>query len=239
MSRKRNCWDNAVMERFFLNLKMERVWQKDYANPAEATNDIADYIVGFHNSERLHSKLGNLPPNAFEQKSATSQPIGLCEITLPGHTAMAATVVGLSTFAFALLGGWLSDRFGRRPVMLWPRLLAAVISYPAFMFLVEQKTAGALYLVAMLLAALTAISGAASLVAIPELFPRRIRALGMSVTYAVGVALFGGTTQFVITWLIGVTGNPASPAWYVAGTSMLAVLGMYLMPEGRGSVLKN
>ena len=81
MSRKGNCWDSAVMERFFLNLKMECVWQKDYANHAEATNDIADYIVGFHNSERLHSKLGNSPPNAFEQISATSQPIGLCEIT--------------------------------------------------------------------------------------------------------------------------------------------------------------
>ena len=39
MSRKSNCWDNAVMERFFLNLKMERVWQKDYANHSEATND--------------------------------------------------------------------------------------------------------------------------------------------------------------------------------------------------------
>jgi putative transposase len=37
MSRKGNCWDNAVMERFFLNLRMERVWHKDYANHAEAT----------------------------------------------------------------------------------------------------------------------------------------------------------------------------------------------------------
>ena len=81
MSRKGNCWDNAVMERFFLNLKMERVWQRDYANHAEATSDIADYIVSFYNSVRLHSKLGNLPPNAFEQKSATTQPIGVCEIT--------------------------------------------------------------------------------------------------------------------------------------------------------------
>jgi len=81
MSRKGNCWDNAVMERFFLNLKMERVWQKDYANHAEAMNDIADYIVSFYNSQRLHSKLGNLPPNAFEQKSAIKQPICLCEKT--------------------------------------------------------------------------------------------------------------------------------------------------------------
>jgi len=81
MSRKGNCWDNAVMERFFLNLKMERVWQKDYANHAEAMNDVSDYIVSFYNSQRLHSKLGNLPPNAFEQKSAIKEPIGLCENT--------------------------------------------------------------------------------------------------------------------------------------------------------------
>ena len=81
MSRKGNCWDNAVMERFFLNLKMERVWQRDYANQAEAATDIADYIVSFYNSVRLHSKLGNLPPNAFEHQSAIKQPIGVYEIT--------------------------------------------------------------------------------------------------------------------------------------------------------------
>ena len=46
MSRKGNCWDDAVIERFFPNLKMEHVWQRDYANHAEATSDIADYIVG-------------------------------------------------------------------------------------------------------------------------------------------------------------------------------------------------
>ena len=81
MSRKGNCWDNAVMERFFLNLKMERVWQRDYANHAEAKRDIADYIVNFYNNVRLHSKLGNLPPNAFEQQSAIKQPIVVSEKT--------------------------------------------------------------------------------------------------------------------------------------------------------------
>lgn len=70
MSRKGNCWDNAVMERFFLNLKMERVWQRDYANAEEAIRDVTDYIVGFYNSKRLHSTLGYLSPNAYEMKSA-------------------------------------------------------------------------------------------------------------------------------------------------------------------------
>ena len=81
MSRKGNCWDNAVMERFFLNLKMERVWQRDYANHAEAIRDITDYIVGFYNNVRLHSKLGYLTPTAYERKMADKQPIDVSEIT--------------------------------------------------------------------------------------------------------------------------------------------------------------
>jgi transposase InsO family protein len=81
MSGKGNCWDNAVMERFFLNLKMERVWQCDYANHAEAMRDVADYIVGFYNNARLHSTLGYLPPNVYELKSAAKQPINVSEIT--------------------------------------------------------------------------------------------------------------------------------------------------------------
>ena len=60
------------MKRFFLSLKMERVWQRDYANHSEAIHDVADYIVNFYNSVRLHSKLGYLSTNAFEQKSAIS-----------------------------------------------------------------------------------------------------------------------------------------------------------------------
>jgi putative transposase len=70
MSRKGNCWDNAVMERFFLSLKTERVWQRDYANLAEATLDITDYIVNFYNATRLHSTLGYRSPNDVERLAA-------------------------------------------------------------------------------------------------------------------------------------------------------------------------
>lgn len=81
MSRKGNCWDNAVAERFFLNLKMERVWQRTYANQAEAKVDVVSYIVGFYNSERLNSVLGNLPPAVFERRMAAKEPIAVSEIT--------------------------------------------------------------------------------------------------------------------------------------------------------------
>jgi len=79
MRRKGNCWDNAVMERFFLNLKMERVWQTDYANHGEAIRDITDYIVNFYNSIRLHSTLGYLPSNADELTSAAIRPFAVPE----------------------------------------------------------------------------------------------------------------------------------------------------------------
>lgn len=75
MSRKGNCWDNAVTERFFLNLKMERVWQRSYANHAEAKDDIVRYMVGFYNTVRLHSKLGYLSPADYELKMLENTPL--------------------------------------------------------------------------------------------------------------------------------------------------------------------
>lgn len=75
MSRKGNCWDNAVMERFFLNLKRERVWQRDYANHAEAVRDVTEYIVGFYNNVRLHSTIGYLTPTAYERFKSDVKPI--------------------------------------------------------------------------------------------------------------------------------------------------------------------
>ena len=80
MSRKGNCWDNAVMERFFLNLKMERVWQREYANQMEASKDIVDYIMGFYNCLRLHSTLGYTSPINFEQNMPAKQPSAVSEI---------------------------------------------------------------------------------------------------------------------------------------------------------------
>ena len=70
MSRKGNCWDNAVMERFFLSLKVERVWQRNYANSSEAIGDITQYIAGFYNTRRLHSTLGYRSPADYEKAIA-------------------------------------------------------------------------------------------------------------------------------------------------------------------------
>jgi len=56
LSRKGNCWDNSVIEYFFLNLKMERVWRQNYSNHEEAKFNITDYIINFYTSHLLVSK---------------------------------------------------------------------------------------------------------------------------------------------------------------------------------------
>jgi transposase InsO family protein len=68
MSRKGNCWDNAVAERFVLSLMTKLTYHYIYATRAEARRDIIEYIEMFYNSDRLHSYLGYLSPAEFEEK---------------------------------------------------------------------------------------------------------------------------------------------------------------------------
>jgi hypothetical protein len=76
-------------------------------------------------------------------------------------------------------------------------------------------------------------------VVIPELFPKSVRSAGLSTAYAVAVTVFGGTTQFVVTWLIHATGNPLSPAWYLIGTSAIGVIAILMIAETKDLALAN
>jgi transposase InsO family protein len=73
MSRKGNCWDNAVMERFFGSLKSERINHKSYKTREDARKDVIDYIEMFYNSRRLHSTLNYKTPMKYEENYYVSQ----------------------------------------------------------------------------------------------------------------------------------------------------------------------
>ncbi|MES1927209.1 ISEch10 OrfB [Salinisphaera sp. T31B1] len=70
MSRRGNCWDNAVVESFFSSLKKERIKKRVYKTRDLARADIFDYIEAFYNRTRRHSHLGGISPEAFEQASS-------------------------------------------------------------------------------------------------------------------------------------------------------------------------
>ena len=66
MSRKGNCWDNAVAESFFTSLKKGRIKKHVYKTRELALNDVSDYIDTFYNRTRRHSHLGGVSPEQFE-----------------------------------------------------------------------------------------------------------------------------------------------------------------------------
>jgi MFS family permease len=153
-----------------------------------------------------------------------------------GASMGATVVVGLCLLIFGLIGGWLSDRVGRKPVYLVSKLALTAVAYPAFVVINRHHTLTALLLMAGLMSALNALGGVV-LVVIPELFPKSVRSAGLSTVYAIAVTVFGGTTQVVVAWLIHATGNPLSPAWYLIGTSAIGILAILMIAETKDATL--
>ncbi len=151
----------------------------------------------------------------------------------PAVAQSSVLLAGLLTFAGALFAGWLCDRYGRKVLMIVPRAALMLAIVPMLVWLHGTPTAGTLFIVVAVLATLTAMSGAASLVAVPELIPTAIRSTTLSLVYAIAATVFGGTTQLVVTWLMAATGDPVSPAWYIVATSAISLVAMALLPETR------
>ena len=146
--------------------------------------------------------------------------------------AFGATIVyGVTGIACNLLGAVLSDRFGRRPVMIAPRILLVLAIYPAFALLVHDRNAGALALMTATMTALASTSGGAMMASITESLRKQNRSTVLAVVYAVTIAVVGGTTQLVVTWLISVTGDLFCPAYYYIGATLVSLAGMIAIRE--------
>ncbi|MBV9549342.1 MAG: MFS transporter [Alphaproteobacteria bacterium] len=138
---------------------------------------------------------------------------------------------GAAATAGALLGGHLSDRFGRKPVMLVGAGAALVLAVPCFLAMLFWDSPVVLLAAAGLFAFFIGLFPPALLANLTESFPAGRRAGALGITYALSVALFGGSAQYVVTWLIAETGSPLAPAWYMSGAMVLGLLAMLAMHE--------
>ncbi len=143
----------------------------------------------------------------------------------------ASVANGLTGVVFALLGGALSDRFGRKPVMITARVLFLFAIYPAFTLMISNHDALTLILATGVLGALSSTSVGVALVCLTESLRKDVRSTGLAIVYAVGVAVFGGVAQPYVTWLIKATGSPMAPAWYMMAAACVGIVAMSLMKE--------
>jgi MFS family permease len=148
--------------------------------------------------------------------------------TLAFATTMVSNGLGI---VGALLGGWLADRFGRKPVMIWPQLVTLALTYPTFLWIVASPGAPSLVGGFGMLSLIGSLPFSAFYAAFTEGLPQSIRGGVFATIYAVAIASFGGTAQLVVAWLIHVSGNALAPAWYLLFAGIIGMIAMSRFPE--------
>jgi MFS family permease len=138
---------------------------------------------------------------------------------------------GVTGVLVAPLTGWLSDRIGRKPVMLGSWALVLVGAVPMFILLEHSRSLLPLIILSAGLSACMVSAIAALLSSLGEGLPMRIRSGALGLAYATAVAVFGGTTQYMVAWLTKLTHSPLAPAWYLTGAVGVSFLAMLAMPE--------
>jgi predicted MFS family arabinose efflux permease len=141
---------------------------------------------------------------------------------------------GSAGFVASLAGGALSDRVGRRPLLIWPRLAFLLAIIPVFVAVIHYRTGPVLLGLLGGLNFVGNLAGVPALVAVTESLRKEIRSVGVAAIYATAVSIFGGTTQFVVAWLDEVTHNPLAIAWYLVAATCVALFASVLMRESAG-----
>ncbi|ARF82461.1 MFS transporter [Kitasatospora aureofaciens] len=156
---------------------------------------------------------------------------------LAKNTATLVSFTALALFAaIQPLAGLLSDRIGRRPLLITFALGCTVGTYPLMTAL--GSASGYWSALGLSLVALVIVTGYTSINAAvkAELFPTRIRALGVALPYALANALFGGTAEYIALWFKN-SGHESGFFWYVSGCALVSLVVYVLMPDTRNAVL--
>jgi MHS family citrate/tricarballylate:H+ symporter-like MFS transporter len=143
----------------------------------------------------------------------------------------ATVVIGLGAVIADPISGLLSDRIGRKPVMLGAVVILVLLLVPSYMVMIKVPSVGVVYGAIAILAVLQAFLTAPALITITESLPKAVRSGALAIIYAVATSVFGGTTQFAIKGLTDLTGSPLAPAWYMSGAVVIGGIAMALMPE--------
>ncbi len=129
-----------------------------------------------------------------------------------GDVLIVTVCVGLSNLVWLPIGGTISDRIGRLPLLTVIPILAIVTAYPVMAWLADGPTFGKLLAVELLFSAYFGLYNGSMIPYLSEIVPPQVRTAGFSLAYSLATAVFGGVTPLMSTYLISLNGNRALPA---------------------------
>ena len=146
--------------------------------------------------------------------------------------ALWSNTAGLLVLVAAIpFWGAVSDRVGRRPLLLACAAAFVVLPYPVATFLVSGPPFAQIMALQVVLAAIIALFSGSGPAAIAEIFPTRSRSTLMTIGYAFAVAIFGGFAPYIATWLIRETGSPVAWVYYVMAAATVSGIVIYRLEE--------
>ncbi len=170
--------------------------------------------------------VGNYIFNIFMPSFATG------ELHLPASTAYYSTAFAAVVLTvFTPIMGILSDKLGRKPVMLTSALGYVVLGYPLFLLPVTMNNAMGLVIAQSISAVLLAMYAGPLCAILSEMFPTRVRYTALSIGYSLAVTIFGGFAPFIATFLIRATGSPISPSIYVMFGAAISAVSLILIKD--------
>ena len=151
-------------------------------------------------------------------------------------TQLAILIVSIIGIFAAILFGYLSDIFGRRPQMIADAVFGIVFAAPYFLMLMSGNPT--LIITAIILGGLFVyyLAGAITPIVLIEMFPPQVRYTGISMAYQIGVGFLGGSAPLIMTYLIAATHNIYAPIYFMIGTGVLALAMVILVGETKGKV---
>jgi MFS transporter, MHS family, citrate/tricarballylate:H+ symporter len=156
---------------------------------------------------------------------------GRTALHLSTESALLITLfVGITAFCLQPISGALTDRIGRRPVLLTAAILAMLTTYPVLLWLTQAPSFQRLCIVELWLAVIFSFYNSTLQVFLVELMPARIRVTGFAVTNALGPTVFGGFTPAISSWLIHATGSGAAPGLWLSSVAALGFIGILIAP---------
>ncbi|EXF93637.1 major facilitator transporter [Pseudomonas fluorescens HK44] len=177
-----------------------------------------------------------LTTTAFYLITVYAPTFGKTVLHLSTADALLVTLlVGVSNFCWLPLGGALSDRIGRRPVLVAMTLLTLATAYPALSYLVQAPSFINMLLVLLWLSFIYGLYNGAMVAALTEIMPVEVRVAGFSLAYSLATAVFGGFTPAISTFLIQYSGDKAAPGYWMSFAALCALCAtLYLYRRSTG-----